>query len=303
MLWQDKYLARVKVYLCWVPIREKHERDVSPWPTEGCLTPQPYLPIFLSFNNFVFSKSLRAKGAAHSSKMKFFFVAVVAVAVILSSAYALTLPSFGHLLQVFGLAPDNSPSFVQRKTHSLNRRHVAVPTKLGNVTQSQYIAAKSLVDDALRQVEEINSVRFASPSRNHYSPRPAGRRGGTRKGQPAPFKMTPELKAAAALTNKIDNLNSPAPAQSVANRTLGPLDARAAAAGTFWMQNIARNGAWPWGKNPNHKVGTYAPILSPSFAILGSGAGVGTCCFCLKADVCAHRCFAMLKTTAQRETE
>lgn len=197
MLWQDKYLARVKVYLCWVPIREKHERDVSPWPTEGCLTPQPYLPIFLSFNNFVFSKSLRAKGAAHSSKMKFFFVAVAAVAVILSSAYALTLPLFGHLLQVFGLAPDNSPSFVQRKTHSLNRRHVAVPTKLGNVTQSQYIAAK----------------------------------------------------------------------------------------------------------NPNHKVGTYAPILSPSFAILGSGAGVGTCCFRLKADVCAHRCFAMLKTTAQRETE
>lgn len=205
-------------------------------------------PPTLSFSR---SATLCFSGASeprepHTSKMRLFVLAVTAILVILSSVNALTPPSFSHLLHMLGVAPSNSPSW--------SRRDVAVPSKLGNVTQSQYIAAKNLVDDALLQVEEINEVRFASPSRNHYSARPGNRRGGDRKGQPAPFKMTPELKAAAALTNKIDNLNSPAPAQSVANRTFGPLEPRAAAAGTFWMQSIARKGAWPWGKNPNHKV-------------------------------------------------
>ncbi|KAK1750487.1 pectate lyase superfamily protein-domain-containing protein [Echria macrotheca] len=189
-------------------------------------------------------------------------VLLAALAAVPSLAF--TPPSFENLLKLFnrdstkehGLLHDfKKPLFI--------RRNETIPSNLGNVTQSQYIAAQAIVDEALDRVEEINRARFASPSRNHYAPRERGQQRGQRgktaftaqsqnELQADHFKMTKELKDAVALVSRIDALNDNQTPGVSGNKTFGPVEKRAA--GTFWMETIARKGAWPWGKNPNHKV-------------------------------------------------
>ncbi|KAH8898657.1 pectin lyase-like protein [Thozetella sp. PMI_491] len=182
---------------------------------------------------------------------------VILAAIAAAPPFALTAPSFDNLSG----SGERNASIHGRKSF-FSRRVVAVPLKLGNVTKSQYVAARAMVDTALDQVEEINKARFASPSRNYYGSRQRGGGGSQEetafadrsKPQTGRFKMTQELKDAAALVARVDALNEPQPLTSRGNQTFGPLDTRAEAEGTFWMESIARKGAWPWGNNPSHKV-------------------------------------------------
>lgn len=186
---------------------------------------------------------------------------VILAVIVAAPSLAFTPPSLDHLLGFFGRASTGGrdvPIHALRTPFFSRRDNVTIPLNLGNVTQSQYMAAQAMVDEALDQVEEINKARFANPSRNHYSSRQRGQsaRGKTAftdqsRPQPPPFQMTQELKDAAALIAKIDTLNDP---QTHGNQTFGPVEKRAQAASTFWMQNIRRKGSWPWGNNPNHKV-------------------------------------------------
>ena len=184
---------------------------------------------------------------------------LAAIAAALS--FAFTPPFFDHLL---GLGMGERVSFIHARIPFLHRRDVALPLKLGNATQSQYAAAWAMVDEALDQVEEINKARLASPSRNHYGARRRGGGGGQQwtasadqsqpQSQTGHFKMTQELNDAAALVARVEALIDPQPLINKGNQTFGPPDTRAGSAETFWMESIARKGAWPWGKNSSHKV-------------------------------------------------
>jgi hypothetical protein len=120
---------------------------------------------------------------------------------------------------------------------------VTVPARLGNVTRADVNAARSIVNEALDQLEELNRARLSRPSRNQYSPRPNGR---LAQLEEPTFKLTDELVAAANLVAEIDDLKD----SSALNRTAGPVQRVVDADGTFWMQGMQRKGSWPWGTNP-----------------------------------------------------
>jgi hypothetical protein len=173
----------------------------------------------------------------------------------LLAAFAAPALAFTSLNHVFGLRGESSPAvdkhgvFLGARTSVVRPRTVAIPAKLGNVTASQFVTASTLVESALDKIEELNRERLASPERNLYSPRT----GGPSLSSRPRFHMTDKLKAAASLVSKIDSLNSGIP------QVLGPRANQTftaeAATGTYWMQNIARKGTWPWGNNPKHVVG------------------------------------------------
>jgi hypothetical protein len=131
-------------------------------------------------------------------------------------------------------------------------RSAAIPARLSKASQLDIQRARDIVDEALGQAEGLNKARLERPSRNKYNSKGNGESSGQDETPPAPLlKITDDLAAAAALVAEADAFG-----ESL-NGTRHSVQSRTAAAGTFWMQRIKRQGSWPWGSNPsNYTVGT-----------------------------------------------
>jgi hypothetical protein len=132
-----------------------------------------------------------------------------------------------------------------------------------NFTNASIAAATRIVEEALNRSAEYNKARWGNMSRNQYRLKPGTIVGGA-GGVPNPslkkralpdFIITPKIEAAAALLTEFE-----ASGMSLNNQTrternsTGRVRVSAAAAGSFWMENIARKGTVPWGNDPSYKV-------------------------------------------------
>lgn len=134
-----------------------------------------------------------------------------------------------------------------------------------NFTTASVAAAKRIVEEAQNRSAEYNQARWKNMSRNQYRLKPGTIVGGTgavpkpalRKRSPLPdFVITSEIEAAAALLTEFEASGMSINNQTGTDRnsTDRMMVASAAAAGSFWMESIARKGTVPWGNDPSYKV-------------------------------------------------
>jgi hypothetical protein len=131
-------------------------------------------------------------------------------------------------------------------------RSIAIPQRLSNASQTDIQRARALVEATLPEAEAINSARLGNPARNRYSTKGASTIGSDNAAKPL-LGITDELADAAALVSEADSfgflVNGTRTGQNSTKIAAQPRDTAAA---TFWMSNIKRQGAWPWGKNPSN---------------------------------------------------
>jgi len=141
------------------------------------------------------------------------------------------------------------------RTSPLNPIPSAKPS---NFTSAAIAAATRIVKEAMDKSAAYNKARWENMSRNQYRLQPGTVIGGlgevpkssVKKRSLVPeFTITPEIEAAAALLTEFEASGN----QTGWNRTTSD-DMRIAAAGSFWMESIARKGTVPWGKDTSYKV-------------------------------------------------
>ncbi|KAI9374086.1 pectate lyase superfamily protein-domain-containing protein [Aspergillus egyptiacus] len=118
---------------------------------------------------------------------------------------------------------------------------------LPNAPEPSVDEARQIVQDAIAKMTQMNKARLESPIRGSYklgSGTNITRRSGEGSAPPL-FEITERVARAAALVAEADM------AASLANGS-STLDERAH--GSFWMQDIRRQGTVPWGDDPNYKV-------------------------------------------------
>ncbi|KAF2281587.1 pectin lyase-like protein, partial [Westerdykella ornata] len=115
-----------------------------------------------------------------------------------------------------------------------------------NVTVEEIKAARAIVKEAIAKASKLNKARLDNPSRNVYKLRRGTHIKAKRQPEEPPrplLDVTPEIAAAAALLAELDaeEVN-----EGVQKR----------AAGSFWMETIARRGSYPssWGGSSGYKV-------------------------------------------------
>jgi hypothetical protein len=124
---------------------------------------------------------------------------------------------------------------------------------LKRATSQQLQDARTVVEQALAESSKLNQARLAKPLRNTYGLRPGTVVGGsivpnatTNPNQDVTplLQITDQIAEAAALVAEAD-----------AVATTGNATKRAvAAAGTYWMEALARKGTVPWGDDPAYVV-------------------------------------------------
>ncbi|KAL3464344.1 pectate lyase superfamily protein-domain-containing protein [Aspergillus heterothallicus] len=117
---------------------------------------------------------------------------------------------------------------------------------LVNVTESIIEDARETVRVAIVQMTKLNKARLENHSRRStsYEDVSKQRRGAEAFGSPL-LEITPALSRAAALVAEADM------AASLAN---GSVTLFKRVAGSFWMENIRRQGTVPWGSDANYRV-------------------------------------------------
>ncbi|KAF4548363.1 Glucan 1,3-beta-glucosidase-like protein 1 [Elsinoe fawcettii] len=118
------------------------------------------------------------------------------------------------------------------------------PPLLSNATVSEVDKARALVKDALVRSAAYNKARVEVPLRNQYTVKQAANPSARIQNVATTpdFDISDEVRKAAALVAEAD-----AWAES-GNGTSGERLSKRAV-GAFWMDNIAHNGKWPFGKN------------------------------------------------------
>ncbi|EEH47201.2 uncharacterized protein PADG_03299 [Paracoccidioides brasiliensis Pb18] len=156
----------------------------------------------------------------------------------------------------------------ENKMHDLVPRNqlgtnVVLPPSVAKATQLDIDEARRIVDDAIKEASALNKARLEHPLRNHYQLKPGT--GTSRRGEPngdAPppplFQISKEIAAAAALIAEVeavaetrDSSKSKADYSYIDvmyNRTV------VRRADAFWMEDIERKGAWPFGNDRSFKV-------------------------------------------------
>ena len=126
---------------------------------------------------------------------------------------------------------------------------------LKRATSQQLQDARTVVEQALVESSKLNQARLTKPLRNTYGLKPGTVVGGsivpegnatTNPNQDVTplLQITDQIAEAAALVAEAD-----------AVATTGNATKRAvAAAGTYWMQSLARKGTVPWGNDPEYVV-------------------------------------------------
>lgn len=146
-------------------------------------------------------------------------------------------------------SPGNSTSVPQR-----------IPSaKSSNFTSAAIASATRIVEEAMNKSAAYNKARWENMSRNQYRLQPGTIIGGLGDVPKSPIKkrstipdfvITPEIEAAAALLTEFEASGN----QTGWNRTNSDEMMTTAAAGSFWMESIARKGTVPWGNDPSYKV-------------------------------------------------
>lgn len=137
------------------------------------------------------------------------------------------------------------------------------PARLANATISEIEKARSLIAEAIKMSSVQNKARVSKPMRNQYILDPdtklanLERRKADEGDVTSLFNITDELRNAAALVAEADAYEESKNATGVADE-----DAKAQAAGDWWMGNITHSGGWPWGNNP-----TGFKVCFPNFLV------------------------------------
>lgn len=116
---------------------------------------------------------------------------------------------------------------------------------LVDATEASIDEARVVVKDAIARMTKLNKARLDNPILGSYKSRPGTNI--TRSGSEYPplLEITKEIAHAAALVAEAD---------MAANLANGTSTLAQQAAGTFWMQDIRRQGTVPWGNDPAYKV-------------------------------------------------
>jgi hypothetical protein len=116
---------------------------------------------------------------------------------------------------------------------------------LVDATEASIDEARMVVQDAIARMTKLNKARLDNPIRGSYKSRPGTNI--TRSGSEySPLlEITKEIAHAAALIAEAD---------MAANLANGTSTLAQQAAGSFWMQDIRRQGTVPWGNDPTYKV-------------------------------------------------
>jgi hypothetical protein len=130
---------------------------------------------------------------------------------------------------------------------------------LSNASPSDIDAARKVVKDAIAEMTIRNHARLANPARNRYikpSTKVRERAETADVDSPPPLlNITQEIAMAAALIAEAD-------VAKAFNDTSTRSQKRA---GTFWMQDLDRRGAVPWGQDIGYKVNYYLFTVSIVF--------------------------------------
>lgn len=142
-------------------------------------------------------------------------------------------------------------------------KQMIIPPLVAKAAQSDIDEARRLVDAAIKKASVLNKARLDHPMRNRYSSTraaKASRRDASSRDALLPplLKITNEIAAAAALLAEVEAV-AEAKDLSKPKRDYSYIDAlynRTAEkqAQPFWMEDIERKGAWPFGNDPSFKV-------------------------------------------------
>ncbi|KAL4754843.1 hypothetical protein BDW72DRAFT_200512 [Aspergillus terricola var. indicus] len=116
---------------------------------------------------------------------------------------------------------------------------------LVDATEASIDEARIVVHDAIARMTRLNKARLDNPIRDSYRSRPGTNITPGGDEYPPLLEITKEVAHAAALVAEADM------AAELAN---GTSTLAQQAAGTFWMQDIRRQGTVPWGNDPTYKV-------------------------------------------------
>lgn len=149
---------------------------------------------------------------------------------------------------------------------SRKTKFVSITPLAMNATSSSVEKARIIVEDAIKESTRLNAIRLAALLRNNYALKPGTatrlgktRRSGQIKGNTISpvLQITDEIAAAAALISEMD----------ARNETVGPMVARAAATGSYWMEHLDRKGTVPWGTDPSYKVTLVLKSFIPLYTV------------------------------------
>jgi hypothetical protein len=131
-----------------------------------------------------------------------------------------------------------------------------------NYTSTDIATATRIVEEAMNRSADYNKAHWENMSRNNYylklgtiivGKNNASQSSVKKRSADLEFVVTPQIEAAAALLTEFE-----ASGLSINNQTESGGDAegemRTEAAGSFWMESIARKGTVPWGNDPSYKV-------------------------------------------------
>ncbi|EER45681.1 LysM domain-containing protein [Histoplasma capsulatum H143] len=158
-------------------------------------------------------------------------------------------------------------------------KQMIIPLLVAKAAQSDIDEARRLVDAAIKKASVLNKARLDHPMRNRYSSTraaKASRRDASSRDALLPplLKITNEIAAAAALLAEVEAV-AEAKDLSKPKRDYSYIDAlynRTAEkqAQPFWMEDIERKGAWPFGNDPSFKAND-RPVIKAASSFIGLG--------------------------------
>ncbi|KAL4805582.1 pectate lyase superfamily protein-domain-containing protein [Aspergillus unguis] len=125
------------------------------------------------------------------------------------------------------------------------RKYGELQPLLANATHSDIDEARVIVRDAITAMTKLNKARLDAPIREASRLESSNLTRTAARAYPPLLQITEEIAHAAALVAESDQ------AATLAN---GSSTLAKRAAGTFWMQDIKRQGTVPWGDDPQYKV-------------------------------------------------
>ncbi|KAH7010780.1 pectate lyase superfamily protein-domain-containing protein [Microdochium trichocladiopsis] len=149
------------------------------------------------------------------------------------------------------IIPYQSHGYSHPSLLSAREQDESLPARLRNVTESDLRKAREIVEQAVEKAAVLNRKRLDNPLRNNYKLQEGtkvyGRRDNTNDAAPPLLTITDEIAEAAALVAEAEVFgDSPDPSFALTNSTEG-LESRQNRG--FWMERMAHQGSWPWGKN------------------------------------------------------